>query len=88
MKASATPFSTSSKNGSPWPSINLTQAPLSGRLREVCLFAATVFGDLRATSILMFVDEGGTATVVAFSHSSRHPKHWKDRIRRFRSPML
>jgi plasmid stabilization system protein ParE len=32
-------------------------------------------------SILMFVDEGGTATVVAFSHSSRHPEHWKDRIR-------
>jgi len=32
-------------------------------------------------SILIFVDEGGTATVVAFSHSSRRPAHWKDRIR-------
>jgi plasmid stabilization system protein ParE len=32
-------------------------------------------------SILMFVDEDGTATVLAFSHSSRNPVHWKDRIR-------
>lgn len=31
-------------------------------------------------SILMFVDEGGTPTVLAFSHSSRRPEHWKDRI--------
>ena len=30
-------------------------------------------------SILMFVDESGTATVLAFSHSSRAPEHWKDR---------
>jgi hypothetical protein len=32
-----------------WPSINLRQAPLSGRPREVYLFAATVFDDLRGT---------------------------------------
>jgi hypothetical protein len=32
-------------------------------------------------SILMFVDEDGTPTVLAFSHSSRDPDHWKDRIR-------
>lgn len=32
-------------------------------------------------SILMFVDEDGTPTVLAFSHSSRDPEHWKDRIR-------
>jgi len=32
-------------------------------------------------SILMFVDEDGTATVLAFSHSSRDPLRWKDRIR-------
>jgi len=32
-------------------------------------------------SILMFVDEDGTATVLAFSHSSRNPVHWKDRMR-------
>ncbi len=32
-------------------------------------------------SILMFVDEDGTGTVLAFSHSSRDPEHWKDRIR-------
>jgi hypothetical protein len=29
----------------------------------------------------MFVDEDGTATVLAFSHSSRDPEHWKDQIR-------
>jgi hypothetical protein len=29
----------------------------------------------------MFVDEDGAATVLAFSHSSRNPIHWKDRIR-------
>jgi hypothetical protein len=27
------------------------------------------------------VDEDGAATVLAFSHSSRNPIHWKDRIR-------
>jgi hypothetical protein len=32
-------------------------------------------------SILMFVDEGGIPTILAFSHSSRDPEHWKDRIR-------
>lgn len=32
-------------------------------------------------AILMFVDEDGTATVLAFSHSSRNPIHWKDRVR-------
>lgn len=32
-------------------------------------------------SVLMFVDEDGTATVLALSHSSRDPVHWKDRIR-------
>ena len=32
-------------------------------------------------SILMFVDEDVTATVLALSHSSRNPAHWKDRIR-------
>ena len=32
-------------------------------------------------SILMFVDEDGTATVLALSHSSRDPEHWNDRIR-------
>jgi plasmid stabilization system protein ParE len=32
-------------------------------------------------SILMFVDDDGTSTVLPFSHSSRDPIHWKDRVR-------
>jgi hypothetical protein len=29
----------------------------------------------------MFVDDNGTPTVLAFSHSSRDPDHWRGRIR-------